>query len=102
GWCIRAMPALEKVSEHYKDQAVVLLGMNTDQDTNDAKFVVEKLGLNYANLKAEGLPEKFKVHGFPTMIVIDREGRIRDFHIGYSSTLEQDLTRKIDHLLAEK
>jgi peroxiredoxin len=101
GWCIRSMPALKKVAEHYQGQPVALLGMNTDHDLDNAKFVVDKLGLNYTNLKAEGLLEKFKVRGFPTMIIIDQTGKIRDVHVGWSATLEHDLIEKIDHLLAE-
>jgi thiol-disulfide isomerase/thioredoxin len=101
GWCMRAMPALEKVAEHYKDQPVVVLGMNTDQNIEDAKFVIEKLGVNYATLKAEGLPEKFKVRGFPTFIVIDQTGVIREISPGWSATLEPDLIKQIDKLLAE-
>jgi thiol-disulfide isomerase/thioredoxin len=99
GWCVRAMPQLKEVSEHFRDQPVVVLGMNTDKNVDDAKFVVEKLRLEYPNLKAEGLPEKFKVHGFPTMILIDQEGVIRDVHSGWSPTLKQDFIAKIDRLL---
>jgi thiol-disulfide isomerase/thioredoxin len=101
GWCIRAMPQLREVAEHYRDRPVVLLGMNTDSKVDDAKFVVEKLRLDYPNLKAGGLPEKFKVHGFPTMILIDQEGIIRDVHSGWSPTLKEDFIARIDRLLGE-
>jgi thiol-disulfide isomerase/thioredoxin len=101
GWCIRAMPALKNVADHYQGKPVILLGMNTDQDVADAKFVEEKMGLNYTNLKAGELPKKFKVSGFPTMILIDQQGTVRYIHCGWSATLEQDLIEKIDRLLAE-
>jgi thiol-disulfide isomerase/thioredoxin len=99
GWCILAMPQLRELAEHYRDRPVVLLGMNTDSKVEDAKFVVEKLKLETPNLKAEGLPERFKVHGFPTMILIDQEGIIRDVHTGWSPTLKDDFIAKIDRLL---
>ena len=99
GWCILSMPQLREVAEHYRDRPVVLLGMNTDSKLDDAKFVVEKLKLEYPNLKAEGLPEKFNVQGFPTMILIDQEGIIRDVHSGWSPTLKDDFIAKIDRLL---
>jgi peroxiredoxin len=99
GWCIRAMPQLREVSVHYRDRPVVLLGMDTDSDTDDAKFVVEKLKLEYPNLKAEGLLDKFNVHSYPTMILIDQEGVIRDVRVGWSPTLKKDLIAKIDRLL---
>jgi thiol-disulfide isomerase/thioredoxin len=100
GWCIRAMPQIEQVAEHYRDQPVAVLGMNTDKNIDDAKFVVETLGLAYPNLKAEGLPEKFKVSGFPTMILIDQQGIIRDVQDGWTPTLKADFIAEIDQLLA--
>jgi thiol-disulfide isomerase/thioredoxin len=100
GWCIRAMPQIEQVAEHYRGQPVAVLGMNTDKNSDDAKFVVDKLGLVYPNLKAEGLPEKFKVSGFPTMILIDQQGIIRDVQAGWSPTLKADFIAAIDELLA--
>ena len=101
GWCIRCMPQLKELSDHYRNRPVALLGMNTDQNVDDAKFVVEKLGLGYPQLKAEGLPKEFKVHGFPTLIVIDPHGKIRHIHSGWTPTLKADLIAKIDALLAE-
>ena len=102
GWCIRAMPQINDVARTFKGRPVAVLGMNTDQDIDDAKFVVEKLGLEYPNIKAQGLPERFGVQGFPTLVVIDPKGIVRHVHVGYSPTLAADLTEKIDALLAEK
>jgi thiol-disulfide isomerase/thioredoxin len=102
GWCIKAMPQIKEVVEHYQGKPVVVLGMNTDRDEKDARFVVDKLKLNYATLKAKGLPEKYSVQGFPTLIIIDQEGVVRGRHVGYSPTLREELVRKIDGLLASE
>jgi thiol-disulfide isomerase/thioredoxin len=99
GWCIRAMPQMKQVAEHFKDRPVVVFGMNTDSKDEDAKFVVEKMGLNYATLKAEKLPDKFKVQAFPTLLIIDQEGVVRGLHVGYSPTLKEDVVREIEKLL---
>jgi thiol-disulfide isomerase/thioredoxin len=101
GWCIKAMPQIKKVVEHYQGQPVVVLGMNTDREEKDARFVVDKLKLNYATLKAEGLPEKYGVQGFPTLIVIDQNGVVRGRHVGYSATLREELIKQIDGLLVK-
>jgi len=102
GWCIRAMPQIKEVVEHYQGKPVVVLGMNTDRQEKDARFVVDKLKLNYDTLKAKGLPEKYGVRGFPTLIIIDQEGIVRGRHVGYSPTLREELVKKIDVLLASK
>jgi thiol-disulfide isomerase/thioredoxin len=102
GWCIRAMPQMKEVAAHFEGQPVVVFGMNTDRDEKDALFVVEKMGLQYANLKATGLPEKYKVNGFPTLIILDQEGMIRDIHVGYSPTLREEVVRSVEQLLKPK
>jgi thiol-disulfide isomerase/thioredoxin len=93
------MPQIKEVVEHYRGQNVAVLGMNTDRDEQDARFVVDKLGLNYATLKATGLPAKFAVQGFPTLVIVDQHGIVRKRHVGYSPTLREELIEEIDRLL---
>jgi peroxiredoxin len=102
GWCIRAMPQMKELAQDFKDQPVAVLGMNTDRDEKDAKFVVDEMGLNYPVLKAEGLPEKYHVRGFPTLIIIDQAGKVADVHVGYSPTLRDDVAKAVKGLLAQK
>lgn len=102
GWCVKAMPQLNALAEEFAGRPVAVLGMNTDRDEADAKFVVEAMGLKYATLRAEGIPEKYGVQGFPTLIVIDPEGTVRDVHVGYSPTLRADLSKVIEGLLPPK
>jgi thioredoxin-related protein len=66
---------------------------------DDARFVIEKMSLNYPTLKAEGLPAKYSVQGFPTLVVIDQQGVVRKRHVGYSPTLKAELSKTIDELL---
>jgi peroxiredoxin len=101
GWCIRAMPQVAQVADDFRNEPVVVLGMNTDPKEEDAKFVVEKMGIRYPVLKAEGLPQKYHVSAFPTLIIIDAKGDIRDLHVGYSATLREDVSATIRKLLAE-
>ena len=82
GWCIRAMPQMKELAQDFKGQPVAVLGMNTDREEKDAKFVVDEMGLNYPVLKAEGLPEKYRVRGFPTLIIVDQAGKVADIHVG--------------------
>jgi len=100
GWCIKAMPQIKEVVDHYQGKPVVVLGMNTDSNEKDARFVAEKLALNYITLKATGLPDKYKIHGFPTLIIIDQNGVVSGRHKGYSPTLRDSIFHDIDALLA--
>jgi thiol-disulfide isomerase/thioredoxin len=100
GWCIRAMPQINQVAEEYADAPVAVLGMNTDANLDDAKFVAEAMKLKYPSIRIDReLPQKYGVSGFPTMLVIDQAGIVRDMHVGYSPTLREDLSASIDRLL---
>jgi peroxiredoxin len=101
-WCVRAMPQMKEIATHFKDKPVVVLGMNTDPDEADARFVAQKMSLNYATLKAAGLPEKYKVQAFPTLIIIDQAGVVRDLHVGFSPTLKDEVVKSVERLLDAK
>jgi thiol-disulfide isomerase/thioredoxin len=100
-WCIRAMPQLNELAQKYQDKPVRVIGMNTDRDTADARFVVEKLRLSYINVLARGEDKKYRVQGFPTLYVIDAKGVIRDIHVGYSPDLKEKLGRAIRNAIGE-
>ena len=62
--------------------------------------MVDKLKLNYPTLKAQGLPEKYNVQGFPTLVIIDQKGVIRGWHNGYSANLRDEVSKTINRLLS--
>lgn len=99
GRCVKAMPQMNQLAADFARQPVAIFGMNTDRNEADARFVVEKMELRYPTLKAEGLPQKFGVLGFPTLIVIDKQGIARHVHVGYSPTLRDDVGETIRRLL---
>lgn len=101
-WCIRAMPQLKELRRFYGDKSVAIFGINVDEDTADARFTADKLGLNYPTLLAEGTAEAYGVSGYPTLFVIDREGKVAEVHRGFSEDLGERLRATIDRLLAEK
>ena len=60
---------------------------------------MKSMGPNYTNLKATGLPETYKAHGFPTLNILDQKGIIRDVHIGYSPNLKDEVIKSVEQLL---
>lgn len=99
GWCIKAMPQLKEVVAHYRGQPVAVLGINSDRAEADARFVMQKLDLNYPTLKARQIPQQYHVSAWPTLILLDREGIVRRIHVGYSPNLRAELIGWIDELL---
>ncbi len=102
GWCMDAMPQVNQLSETFRDEPVAVLGMSIDEDEKDARVVIDAMGLKYPTIKAIGIPEKYGVRGYPTLVVIDKEGKVREIHVGYSPRLYEDLSEEIRGLLAEK
>ena len=99
---MHAMPQVNRLAETFRDRPVAVLGMTIDEDVKDGRVVVEAMGLRYPVIQAREVPEKFGVKSYPTLIVIDQQGKIRDIHYGYSPRLFEELSERIRGLLAEK
>ncbi len=102
GWCMRAMPQVKRVASHYRGRPVAVFGMNNDRSLDDAKFVVREMQLDYPVLRSQEMPGKYGVQGFPTLIIIDKQGKVADIHVGYSPQLFEDVTAVVDRLLGQQ
>jgi thiol-disulfide isomerase/thioredoxin len=102
GWCMRAMPQVKRVAEHYRGRPVAVFGMNNDQNEDDARFVRREMQLDYPVLRSQEMPAKYGCRGFPTVVIIDQQGKVADVHIGYSPQLFEELTEAVDRLLDAK
>ncbi|MGD9720847.1 MAG: TlpA family protein disulfide reductase [Pirellulales bacterium] len=106
GWCIRAMPQIKQLVDDFPRDKFVVLGMNNDNNLDDARLVIEKMGLNYETLKngdhQNGIHQKYGVQGWPTLVMLDGQGVVRQIHIGYSPNLRAELSAQIRKLLDEK
>ena len=106
GWCIRAMPQIKKLADDFRDREVAILGVNNDKDERDARFVIDGMKLNYETLKElqgeEPIFTKYRLVTWPSTIIIDPQGTVRQVYLGYSPTLRHDLGEIIRDLLTEK
>lgn len=98
-WCIHAMPQIKQINHYFRNQPVVILGMNTDPEVDEAKKVADVMQLDYPTLRAGGIMQKYGVQGFPTLVIIDKNGNIADLHTGYSATLKNEVIDSIQTLL---
>jgi len=102
--CKAEMPALEKVYNDFKEQGLVLIGLNlTSQDSEkDVIDFVQEFGLSFpVALDRDGaVQRKYKISGYPTTFFIDREGIIQSVVVGgpMSAALIQS---KVEDLLKE-
>ncbi|HET6881230.1 MAG TPA: TlpA disulfide reductase family protein, partial [Pirellulales bacterium] len=100
GWSLRVLPQVEQLAEKFSDQPVVVLGMNTDENEEDASFVANKMGLAFPIVRADKFAEKYNATG-SVVFVIDQKGVVRDLVIGYSPTLRDDVAAVVEGLLKD-
>ena len=102
--CRSEMPAIQNVHDEYKDQGLVLLGINAaNQDSRtDAVDFIEQYGLTFPTLFDAGgqAALDYQVRSLPTTFFIDREGRIQDIIIG-GPVSEALLRIRVEQLMQE-
>jgi thiol-disulfide isomerase/thioredoxin len=100
GWCIIAMPQIKELALAYKSKGVAVLGMNVDEEDEDALSVIRRERFEYATLKARPAEKFYHTSDFgcPFFIVLDQTGRVRHVEIGYSPYLARRLGIVIDRL----
>ena len=94
-WCVPCrteMPLLQATFESFKDQGFMVLGIDFDEPADLVASFGEELGLTFPLLLDPGgkIQQQYKVRGYPTTVVLDREGRIRSYHIGILTQSQVD------------
>ncbi len=77
GYCIKELPRLKTSYSKYGDK-VEFIGINYKDNRQSWLQAISKYDLNWTNLIAESdeVRDKYGVEGFPTKIIIDKEGKI--------------------------
>jgi thiol-disulfide isomerase/thioredoxin len=82
GPCIRDLPELQALRKEVRDRGFEIIGMDLEHDKSDADvraFLTER-GVDWPNTSPASVKEliqsRFRIMGFPTMILVDPEGRV--------------------------
>ena len=77
GYCVREIPKMKEYYSKYKDQITFISIYCRDTKQNWLK-AINKYDLNWVNLftEDETIADKYGVEGYPTKIIIDKEGKI--------------------------
>ena len=108
--CLRAAPVLVRLYERYHGQGFEVVGLayertETVEAAKEAVLAFKKdFGVPYVLAigpeAVQGqIPGGFK--GYPTMVLVDRQGRGRRYFVGFSPAEEATLGEEIEKLLAE-
>jgi len=98
------LPRLQPLFEKYQDQGFEIVAVEGKRDTERATKFIEENGLTYTMLEngedeAEIVGKIFKVRGYPSSFLIDREGNVMYFHLGFEKGDEEHLEEEILSLL---
>ena len=94
------LPHERELVKLLKDKPFALLGVNSDGDTATVNKILEKEEITWRNA-IDGTTSgpwatKWNVNGWPTIYVIDAEGRIR-----YRDVRDASMTKAVETLLTE-
>jgi len=101
--CRESLPVLDKLSKTYRDEGLVVVGVNIDKTPELAREFLSKhkLTLSFAvvNDKKHDVAARYAPPTMPTSYVIDREGRVRSVHAGFRSSDAAKLETELKALL---
>ena len=98
GPCRMMMPVLNQMADRYRAQGLTVLGL-TDESVDIARSVGMRLGIRYTLASNATAMRSYAVQSLPTMVVLDRAGRVREVTVGAESP--RSLSQSIERLLAE-
>jgi thiol-disulfide isomerase/thioredoxin len=104
--CRNTLPALKRWDTAYRDQGLTIIGVHTpefdrEKEPGNVRDQVRSLGIRYAVVTDNDNESwnAYSIQAWPTVVILDKQGRIRWTHIGEGMYDEQE--RVIQKLLAE-
>ncbi len=87
-WCVpcrRSFPWLNEMHKKYAQDDLVIIGVNVDQDQDDAAAFLDKYPAQFRiSYDANGvLAKAYGVRGMPSSFVIGRDGQLAAQHLGF-------------------
>ncbi len=103
--CRAEMPALNAVYEKFREQGLIVLGVNTtfQDDEANARAAIRDWGVTFPIVfdRDSATSRQYRVQAMPTTFFIGRDGVIRDIVFGGPMS-EALIASKIEKLISEK
>ncbi|WP_421806338.1 TlpA family protein disulfide reductase [Flagellimonas sp.] len=98
--CIQEMPMLNKLVKKYTKDQVVFIAPSLDGKSSVTKML-EKRDFEYEILTdAKSLSKDMGLSSYPTHLIIDKEGNIKEILIGASEDIFEDLDTLLSKVMA--
>lgn len=77
GPCIQSVPHLNNLQSKFKNKEFSLVSINSYDSKEDVIWFCDKFKVNYpVLLNGKSVAEEYGVSGFPSIILIDKKGKI--------------------------
>lgn len=99
--CREEIPHLLELYEKYKDQGLVVLGVNCwDEPLGTVREYVEDQKITFPILlNGSRVAQKYRVMVVPSLFWIDRQGRVAGHHAGFHGAMADEFEAKLKTLL---
>lgn len=96
------LPGEVELTARMKDRPFALIGIDTDASVEQLRKVIKENGITWRNTWAnqkdkKSLPSAWNIHGYPTVLVIDEKGVLRQKHVGVD---EAQLMKELDQAVS--
>jgi len=101
--CRQSLPLYEKLRNEFADADFAILAINLDEDVADAKAFLAEHPVKYTTLQnPQGdIAQAFGLKGMPSSYLIDRDGVVRERHVGFEPKDIDALKQEITQLVAQ-
>jgi thiol-disulfide isomerase/thioredoxin len=102
--CQSSFPMLDRLYRQRHRDGLEVLAINVDEERQEAERFLERRSHEmpvFFDPKGHA-PEAFRVEAMPSSYLVDRRGRIRFKHVGYTSSVGAKYEREVDALLSEE
>jgi len=104
GPCRESIPHLVQLHKTYEQKGLEVIGMSMDRgDVDTVRRFVKSMDIPYSVvITPEDVGRNYGVTGLPTTVLIDREGRIQEKIVGFSSAIAKQMVAKVEDLTSQK
>jgi peroxiredoxin len=100
--CLHEMPHLQRLHDEYGKQRLAVIAVSTDRDSETARRFIEGARYTFRVVMADrDIQRDYGVYGLPFTVLIDRSGKLRFRHAGYSPSTIADVESELQSLLRE-
>ena len=100
--CRDALPAMSNVAHRFQQQGVVFYAVNLGQTAADIRSFLEKAQLDVTVLLTGADPklsEDYGIKGIPQTVVIGKDGKVKQVHVGYTPATPRQLQAELEGLI---